>query len=328
MPGRRELSSVRACETEAWSLAFWKRDLMQAEGVSVAPLLCGSWRCRRCAWFRGAVDWARCSKGISSRPWWLYLVLTFDPRLYVDRWDAYRAAGDCWDHGLRRSLERSFGKFVYLQTWERHRNGWPHCNVVLSGDGLERAHEESGTVRRRARRSPRLCKFSPSIRQRVLTLAERAGFGTGSLWCEVIDTTDGGEAMANYLVKLAKELTGAAHKKGCQAPIDAPRHFRRIRASRGLLPAPVSSNEWTGQMIPSNLGKRLRIEASGELDAPRREPGQRPNPVGITFARFAEETLELERRAREDSRSWARSIESSPLEIFRGTYAKETRSET
>ena len=31
--------------------------------------LCGSWRCRRCARWRGALDWARCAAAVSSRGW-------------------------------------------------------------------------------------------------------------------------------------------------------------------------------------------------------------------------------------------------------------------
>lgn len=53
--------------------------------------------------------------------------------------------------------------------------------------------------------------------------------------------------MAGYLVKLARELTGSARKD--QVPVDAPSHFRRLRASRGLLPAAFTgSGEYTGEM--------------------------------------------------------------------------------
>lgn len=298
---------MTACERESWSLAWWPRIIGSKPGTEAfcAPLLCGSWRCRRCARWRGAVDWTRCAKAVQSRSWWLYVVLTFDPAIYRNRWEAYRDAGECWDHGLRRSIERAFGRVEYLQTWERHRSGWPHLNVILTGDGIRAAVERYGTTKRRARRSGRVCLFSPGFRQWLLARAIRAGFGRGSLWTEVLDPEVCGDRMAAYLLKLAKELTGAAEKKGDQSPIDAPRHFRRIRASRGLLPKSESSGEWTGKLIPTNFAARRRVEATGELSAPARAPGERAAQP-ITFRELAQETDAFERYAEESARDWVR----------------------
>lgn len=63
--------------------------------------------------------------------------------------------------------------------------------------------------------------------------APASGFGR-RVWVEVVDSS---EAMAAYLVKVAEEFSRSAFKVGDQRPLGAPRHFRRMRASRGLLPA-------------------------------------------------------------------------------------------
>ena len=39
------------------------------------------------------------------------------------------------------------GRFEYLQTWERTLRGWPHVNLVLSGDQLRSWVEGDGVVR-------------------------------------------------------------------------------------------------------------------------------------------------------------------------------------
>jgi len=58
------------------------------------------------------------------------------------------------------------------------------------------------------------------------------------------DNTSSG--MAGYLTKLSRELVDA-NGKG-QIPYDAPPHFRRLRASRGVLPKPHKSN-LTGWLV-------------------------------------------------------------------------------
>jgi hypothetical protein len=55
------------------------------------------------------------------------------------------------------------------------------------------------------------------------------------------------EKMAGYLTKLGLELSGAARKG--QTPVNAPRHFRRIRASRGMLPKRIKNPDITGQLF-------------------------------------------------------------------------------
>lgn len=281
MPGRFRLRSVERCEQSAWSRLVWPRSGPGAPGVNrarVLPFLCGSWRCRRCSRWRGAVDWSRCAAGVLSRRWWLYCVLTLDPAGFRDPWDAYRTVGDLWDHRLRRSLRTAFGPFDYLQTWERHRSGWPHVNLVLSGPGLQQFCGLVPTKRAKVKRDvggSRSCEYPPAFRSELRRLAVQAGFGS-VLWVEIL-SGDRAESMAGYLVKLAQELTGAASKHGDQAPLMAPKRFRRIRASRGLLPARVAgAGELTGTILPNASWANLERRMDGAVDPPARTTKHRP----------------------------------------------------
>jgi hypothetical protein len=69
-----------------------------------------------------------------------------------------------------------------------------------------------------------------------------AGFGY-KLWIKRLYDADG---IAGYLTKVSRELTGSGHKS--QVPVDAPPHFRRIRASRKTLPPPLKS-DLTGRLV-------------------------------------------------------------------------------
>lgn len=301
LPGRTWLKSVEACERQDWTLVLWRRGAVDLETGELAegsfyraPFPCGSWRCRRCGRWRGAVDWARARSGLLRRSAWLYLVLTFDPSRYADRWEAYRAGGEAWDKGLRRSIERGLERVlrelrrrkepipagattdkgelaapVYLQTWEATARGWPHANVVLSHPLLERWLEEPELGRSRKDEPgilegrglvERATSSSSGNERRALCPArgwkawlereaERAGFGRIT-WAELLAPRSLG-SMAGYLVKLARELTGGASKGGDQTPLSAPRGFRRIRASVGMLPpAPAGSGEFSGMLSP------------------------------------------------------------------------------
>lgn len=294
--GRLRLKSVEACEREDWSLLSWPKDVSwdPKTGEILNPtgadpvrrrFLCGSWRCRRCVRWRGALDWARCAGAVRARRWWLYVVLTFDPKRYGGAWEAYTEAGKHWHHHLKPALQHKAGKLAYLQTWEAHKSGWPHANLLLSGDRLQ-AWVESMGVEAGWTEGPkrRRTKFPRGFRDWLVSKATAAGFGS-VLWVEVIDD-EVPEALAGYLTKLARELTGStAGGKADQSPLAAPRHFRRIRTSRGLLPkqlAGTSTGKFTGCLT------RYR---TGDEPSPRRSTGQRREQVA---ARWSEVVAALE----------------------------------
>jgi len=197
----------------------------------------------------------RCRDAIASRQGWTYVVLTFDPKDWRDEIAAYRGAGELWNR-LRSSLTRKYGRIDYIQTWEATKKGWPHVNILLHNARIQAAPWK---------------KF-----RRVLkALAKRAGFGQ-ILWVEPMRD---GVAMAGYMVKLARELTGAARKD--QVPVDAPKHFRRLRASRGILPKPYKNDAITGELrlLPkAHVEAMDRASMGGTDDLPVR-PGRPPARV-------------------------------------------------
>lgn len=248
--GRLALKAVQACERHSWSLLLAPSEPGADVTPKAVPFACGSWRCRRCGWWVARDDMRRVTRAATSRAWWLYAVLTFDPADFACGWDAYKGALARW-HVLAQKMRRHFGRIEYLQTWERHtrRSTLPHVNLIVTGDGLRRAVTESGVERRydpvAGHGSGRWTSFPAEFRRRWLNpQAVAAGFGL-RVWCEVVESADG---MAHYLTKAAHDLGASRYKAGDQTPIGAPPHFRRIRASQGLLePArEKGSGLWTG----------------------------------------------------------------------------------
>jgi hypothetical protein len=81
-------------------------------------------------------------------------------------------------------------------------------------------------------------------------LLERAivsGWGTHSSAEQVRSTG----AVSNYFVDIAKHGHEHAHElaKLTQLPLNAPRHFRRLRAGKGFLPPVHKNPDWTGALV-------------------------------------------------------------------------------
>lgn len=155
------------------------------------------------------------------------MVLTYAQRSWRSPAQLFRLGVEHWS-ALRKRLTRRYGTLAYIQTWEIHRTGWPHVNVLVGNWNLCCEAEDDAQV----------------LRDKVLRPAARAvGFGKQVFVQPMHDAA----LMANYLTKLASELTGAAVKN--QIPINAPPHFRRLRASQGLLPKPHKDEEITGRLV-------------------------------------------------------------------------------
>jgi len=118
-----------------------------------------------------------------------------------------------------------FGDIKYIQTWEIHETGWPHVHVAVSNEELWRISKRSPT-------SNWIDYVKPH--------AVACGFGPIG-WVEPLRSK---AAMAGYLSKMAAELTDSNIKS--QVPVNAPRHFRRLRASVRLLPPPYKNPDITG----------------------------------------------------------------------------------
>jgi hypothetical protein len=215
-----------------------------------APYRCRSWRhAGPCRLWCGACDFVRVRDAVSKFADWSYVVLTFRRDDQADPWLQYRQAYFCWNR-LRTKMYRTFGRFRYIQTWERFQKGGCHVNLLVSNRQL----------------LDNLMYYNDPVCPPWFQLhGQDAGFGW-RCWGEPL--TGKPDAIAGYLTKLARELTGAGQKG--QIPLDAPRHFRRLRASRKTLP-PRRKSDWTGRLVFSEIGPFLELDrrrqaAAGELD--------------------------------------------------------------
>lgn len=245
MPGTVVPKYVAACAACAWALHVWRRD--DPSQVAVVPYTCLSWRhAGECRQWKGAQDFARIKEAVTKAGSWVYVVLTYAQGDWPDKWLQYREGVRHWSK-LRKRLTRAWGAIRYIQTWERHQKGGAHVNVVISCPALAKACKGEGWKRVR--------------RQWLEPAAVACGFGPRT-WLEPVRDV---AAMSGYLVKLARELTGADGKD--QIPEDAPPHFRRIRASRGLLPPPVVNPDWTGRLIMAPADRLASIVPVGREKA-------------------------------------------------------------
>jgi hypothetical protein len=174
------------------------------------------------------LDWWRVKQALEKRDDWVYIVLTFaQGGTEEERFKTYYLAGKCWDL-LRKKLTWRYEVIAYIQTWERHKKGGCHANLVIGNPQICYQVEQDWKAWRR---------------NTLIPLAVSSGFGPVA-WVERADRKGG--RLAGYLTKLANELTDSGGKD--QVPVDAPPHFRRIRASRGLLPKKPDP-DLTGELV-------------------------------------------------------------------------------
>lgn len=275
---------VKNCHHGNWSLTTWKKDksaLPDGSRYRLTPFRCRSWRhpgyCRN---QRATEDVARIRSSIvrDNPTEFLYLVLTFDQQralrqsrtmraamLWRSRalWKAgkykaskrlkeqaskedalffvYRGLLDCWAK-LRKRITREWGRFSYVAVVEQHRSGWPHLNVLIRSARLAAACRTETTIKRKGNLV--IVQGWRRVRSRWLRRhAVGAGFGPITYIEPVKDT----EGISRYLVKLMGQLTGE-QAKSSQVPVSAPRHFRRLRSSRGFLPPLPKDDTMTGRL--------------------------------------------------------------------------------
>lgn len=235
---------VDACQGSMWHLRVWPP--ASPEDAVHVPFRCRSWRhCGECREWKGAQDWCRVRDAVAKRTDWVYLVLTYDPKDWRDWRDQYKGSLPIWGK-LQKRITREYGRFDYIQTWERHLRGGLHVNLLIGNAGIHAACVKNWKSWRRSWLEP---------------TAVECGYGLRT-WVELFrcGTAD---AMAGYLTKLARELTGASQKG--QIPIDAPPHFRRLRASRGLLP-PAIKSDWTGELcLTPDPDRKVGFGIDGEV---------------------------------------------------------------
>ena len=254
---------IRKCGR--WTIATWN----QSTGdVRILPYRCRSWRCPRCVGYVNWRDRNRIAKAIEKHGGvevFVYMVLTFGRggrvRRGVRAWrtakKAYAGCYECWDH-LRKRMGRRYGttaaddsprKLRYVAAVEAHGDGFPHLNVLMHQPDLaSRCREEWKGVKK-------------ELRPHVLN----SGFGN-RFWIE--GARGAANEPASYLVKQAVAGTslGAEMAKELQLPLQAPKGFRRLRASRGFLPPPPSGEEaWTGVLVKQEAD---RVQSQLDLQGP------------------------------------------------------------
>jgi hypothetical protein len=224
---------VQACENGSWYLALTHLETWEDLYV---PYRCGSWRHPgACAQKRASDDARRIREGFLryGQPM-AYLVLTFDPGDFGGGTDeAYRVIVRCWST-LYKRLVRRWGKAPYVLLVEEHKNEWPHINALLGGHVGQEVQAERWR----------------QIRRELNPMVKAAGFGL-RFW---VDQRAGTAALPQYIAKYCT--------KAEQAPVHAPRKFRRLRATRGFLgPAKAKGTTYTGCLLTVTELQQAKIDS-------------------------------------------------------------------
>jgi hypothetical protein len=170
------------------------------------------------------------------------------PGLYKTIYERWRT--------LKDRINYEWGKTQFITLIEQHRSGVPHVNVLIRNSALAQASEGDGWKGLRGENG----KFFKHVVE--------SNFGK-RLWLEPIRDK---EAIAGYFVKLMGEVT-----KGSQVPVMAPKHFRRIRASRGLLPP-------TFKQVGTNFeGKLYRCPCESSIENQIKKMAEIADMVGVGY---------------------------------------------
>lgn len=248
-PGRGRIpKSVIACMDDKWHVRLVHR---KTEEVMRVPFRCHSFRCPRCGGRIARRDYLRTMAAFDKHSSWAYLVLTLDVKSYTNNGKtnqhAYRVINENLKK-LRKRMQRKYGPMDYVRVVERTpKNSFPHVNVVFHCSELFNQFSTDEEI--------------SNWNKRWLTSnARQCGFGK----IHTISFAQDKQSLANYLAKtglfstIAKEIS-----KQSQVPFDAPNHFRRLGATRGLLPPIKKENvEWNGELIKGPLPVKSEEEKS------------------------------------------------------------------
>ncbi len=229
--------SVEACRTSqdsegrlGWTLAWINRRTGETGSF---PFACRSWRCCYCSARVILEDRDRISEALGAHDAWCAITLTIDPGRWVGRWAAFRGLYYRWNRLIKRLRRRYPGDLAYIATAERTRKGWPHLHAVVHSEGLLAELRALGLGEPYQNRAGEW-KRTPRWVTRVLRPMVR-----GAGWARVLHAAELNthEALAPYLAHhSADPLASPRSRKAYQRPLNAPPHFRRLRASRGCLP--------------------------------------------------------------------------------------------
>lgn len=232
------LKSVRDCLSGTKQLRLTHRYTGEIKSV---PFRCNSWRCPECSKRVSRQWYARVRDAVAAHPGkYAFLVITLPPATrnkYSSVESAYRDLEALFNKLIKR-MTREYGKVIYVSTVEQHVDGWPHMNVVFRIDEFSQYKDDDELKRR----------FGNKWLRKAL-LQSGFGFSFSLSFAKNLD------AVAKYISKNGMDHTIGEIVKRSQAPLRAPRGFRRLRSSKGFLPPRQNRkiSVWIGEIVNSPL---------------------------------------------------------------------------
>jgi hypothetical protein len=227
---------------------------------------------------------------------------------------AYAALGDRW-RMFAQAFRREVGKFQYVSTVESHRSGWPHLNVIIVSEELAKLCQVAEMALTGWEKNARGRETARRVLGKML---QRTGFGPiAFLEAANRKGQNGRDLLASYIAKLASstgqpwdgESRGlfagekvssidgqviAEIAKHSQAPHRAGDHFRRLRSSKGFLPAIERDPDRTGGIFDAGYNPIGSLKCDDIL-----EDAKCSNPetdFQRVMARIGEELTKLDTR--------------------------------
>lgn len=285
-PSKHDARYVHACHRSEWRLVLQKKT--DPDDIHVQIARCYSWRHGGpCARAKAAEDYARTKEALDRYDVGAisYLVLTLDPSAWSGsgwggstRERKHNAKGDqnaitaayrelClrWSAFVRLARIR-FRGLEYVVTVEAHKSGWPHLNAIVVSNTLSiEIDKKSNDFKDFGRKSKgrevarsifseelRLSGFGPiAFVERALSRESIAGYC--AKLANAVQEPFRGESSQNSLVDSIDSAVIGEIVKASQVPTRAPKNFRRLRSSRGFLPAKRNRGTHTGYIGHENL---------------------------------------------------------------------------
>ena len=229
-------NAVRRCLVGSWSWLVEQDD----GSLSVRPYTCGSWRCPFCAWQPAADLCERLGRTMRARDLrelvFVTLTLPRDGSPYAAMARLGRMTRLLWkrvryDLGVGVGRQRIRAPLAFALVFEAHKDPrWLHGHALVWSRALADRLRAGGSFpswnEGKGREEQR---WRYAVGEGGFALAARA-VGFGRVDAQPVESAD---AIAQYLAKLSRELSGG-DRKG-QLPILAPARFRRVRSTPGFL---------------------------------------------------------------------------------------------
>lgn len=164
-----------------------------------------------------------------------------DPKRSSTRKRMYAQLSSAWALFRKRVHRRYTYENFVLCVEMSERQGVPHIHAMVQSKELYSAVS---------------CYGEKVIHRWIKRVAMESGFG---FKCHLSNARDR-DAVSGYFVKAAgmsAELSDAGSKG--QLPVDAPKGFRRIRASKGFIVPKLKSEKWTGELVFHRVEDVVRV---------------------------------------------------------------------